>query len=99
MPATSATINGWILEGALVRSNRILFPKRSGSFEILQITETGLFNPADLTGEQKEGRTFFLPAQIVMGALVLGLLGSVVNALLLAAERRLFRWREAGATS
>jgi ABC-type nitrate/sulfonate/bicarbonate transport system permease component len=46
-----------------------------------------------------EGRTFFVPAQIVMGALVLGLLGSVVNALLLAAERRLFRWREAGATS
>jgi ABC-type nitrate/sulfonate/bicarbonate transport system permease component len=46
-----------------------------------------------------EGRTFFVPAQIVMGALVLGLLGSVVNALLLAAERRLFRWRAAGATS
>jgi len=46
-----------------------------------------------------EGRTFFVPAQIVMGALVLGLLGSLVNALLLAAERRLFRWREAGATS
>jgi len=46
-----------------------------------------------------EGRTFFVPAQIVMGALVLGLLGSIVNALLLAAERRLFRWREAGATS
>jgi ABC-type nitrate/sulfonate/bicarbonate transport system permease component len=46
-----------------------------------------------------EGRTFFLPAQIVMGALVLGLLGSVVNALLLGAERRLFRWREADATS
>jgi ABC-type nitrate/sulfonate/bicarbonate transport system permease component len=46
-----------------------------------------------------EGRTFFLPAQIVMGALVLGLLGSLVNALLLAAERRLFRWRDAGATS
>lgn len=46
-----------------------------------------------------EGRTFFVPAQIVMGALVLGLLGSVVNALLLGAERRLFRWREAGATS
>jgi ABC-type nitrate/sulfonate/bicarbonate transport system permease component len=46
-----------------------------------------------------EGRTFFLPAQIVMGALVLGLLGSLVNALLLAAERRLFRWREAAATS
>src|SRR5213079_2566971 len=41
-----------------------------------------------------EGRTFFLPAQIVMGALVLGLLGSIVNASLLAAERRLFRWRE-----
>ena len=46
-----------------------------------------------------EGRTFFVPAQIVMGALVLGLLGSVVNALLLATERWLFRWREAGATS
>ena len=46
-----------------------------------------------------EGRTFFVPAQIVMGALVLGLLGSVVNALLLGAERWLFRWREAGATS
>jgi len=46
-----------------------------------------------------EGRTFFLPAQIVMGALVLGLLGSVVNALLLSAERRLFRWREAAAIS
>jgi ABC-type nitrate/sulfonate/bicarbonate transport system permease component len=46
-----------------------------------------------------EGRTFFVPAQIVMGALVLGLLGSVVNALLLGAERRLFRWREAGAIS
>ena len=35
-----------------------------------------------------EGRTFFNPAQIVMGALVLGLLGSLVNALLLAVERR-----------
>ena len=46
-----------------------------------------------------EGRTFFVPAQIVMGALVLGLLGSVVNALLLGVERRLFRWREAGAIS
>jgi ABC-type nitrate/sulfonate/bicarbonate transport system permease component len=46
-----------------------------------------------------EGRTFFVPAQIVMGALVLGLLGSLVNALLLAAERWLFRWREAAATS
>lgn len=38
-----------------------------------------------------EGRTFFNPAQIVMGALVLGLLGSVANALLLAFERRLLR--------
>jgi ABC-type nitrate/sulfonate/bicarbonate transport system permease component len=46
-----------------------------------------------------EGRTFFIPAQIVMGALLLGLLGSLVNVLLLAAERRLFRWREAGAFS
>jgi ABC-type nitrate/sulfonate/bicarbonate transport system permease component len=38
-----------------------------------------------------EGRTFFNPAQIVMGALVLGILGSLINALLLAAERRLLR--------
>ena len=36
-----------------------------------------------------EGRTFFNPAQIVMGALVLGLLGAAINALLLAAERRM----------
>ena len=42
-----------------------------------------------------EGRTFFNPAQILMGALVLGLLGAVVNALLLTAERRLLRWRTA----
>ena len=42
-----------------------------------------------------EGRTFFNPAQIVMGALVLGLLGSLVNALLIAAERRFLRWRTA----
>jgi ABC-type nitrate/sulfonate/bicarbonate transport system permease component len=42
-----------------------------------------------------EGRTFFNPAQIVMGALVLGLLGSLINTLLLAAERRLLRWRAA----
>src|SRR5213594_2016782 len=42
-----------------------------------------------------EGRTFFNPAQIVMGALVLGLLGSLINTLLLAAERRLLRWRTA----
>ena len=40
-----------------------------------------------------EGRTFFNPPQIVMGALLLGLLGSVVNLLLLTAERRLLRWR------
>jgi ABC-type nitrate/sulfonate/bicarbonate transport system permease component len=40
-----------------------------------------------------EGRTFFNPAQIVVGALVLGLLGSLINTLLLAAERRLVRWR------
>ncbi|OLB13171.1 MAG: hypothetical protein AUH18_02675 [Candidatus Rokubacteria bacterium 13_2_20CM_69_10] len=36
-----------------------------------------------------EGRTFFNPAQIVLGALVLGLLGSLVNWLLLAFERRI----------
>ena len=36
-----------------------------------------------------EGRTFFNPAQIVLGALLLGILGSLINALLLAAERRL----------
>ena len=42
-----------------------------------------------------EGRTFFNPAQIVMGALLLGLLGSLVNTLLLAAERRLLGQRAA----
>lgn len=42
-----------------------------------------------------EGRTFFNPAQIVMGALLLGLLGSLVNTLLLAAERRLLGERAA----
>jgi ABC-type nitrate/sulfonate/bicarbonate transport system permease component len=42
-----------------------------------------------------EGRVFFNPAQIVMGALVLGLLGSLLNTLLLAAERRLLGWRVA----
>jgi ABC-type nitrate/sulfonate/bicarbonate transport system permease component len=42
-----------------------------------------------------EGRTFFNPAQIVMGALVLGVLGSLINTLLLAAERRLLGWRAA----
>jgi ABC-type nitrate/sulfonate/bicarbonate transport system permease component len=36
-----------------------------------------------------EGRTFFNPAQIVMGALLLGVLGSLINGLLVAAERRL----------
>ena len=35
-----------------------------------------------------EGRVFFNPAQIVMGALLLGVLGSLVNALLVALERR-----------
>jgi ABC-type nitrate/sulfonate/bicarbonate transport system permease component len=42
-----------------------------------------------------EGRVFFNPPQIVMGALLLGALGSLVNALLLAGERRLLRWRAA----
>ena len=40
-----------------------------------------------------EGRTFFQPAQIVMGALILGLLGSLVNVLLVAVERTLLRWQ------
>lgn len=40
-----------------------------------------------------EGRVFFNPAQIVMGALVLGILGSLVNFLLLTGERRLLGWR------
>ena len=40
-----------------------------------------------------EGRVFFNPAQIVMGALLLGGLGSLVNALLVAVERRALRWR------
>jgi ABC-type nitrate/sulfonate/bicarbonate transport system permease component len=43
-----------------------------------------------------EGRVFFNPAQIVMGALLLGVLGSLVNALLLATERRVLRWRALG---
>ena len=38
-----------------------------------------------------EGRTFFNPAQIVLGALLLGVLGSLINALLLAAEARVLR--------
>jgi ABC-type nitrate/sulfonate/bicarbonate transport system permease component len=41
-----------------------------------------------------EGRTFFNPAQIVLGALLLGVLGSLINALLLAAERRVLRGAE-----
>jgi taurine transport system permease protein len=40
-----------------------------------------------------EGRDFFFPAQIVLGALVLGLLGFLVNALLQWAERQLLRDR------
>ena len=40
-----------------------------------------------------EGRDFFLPAQIVLGALVLGLFGLLVNALLQWAERQLLRDR------
>jgi ABC-type nitrate/sulfonate/bicarbonate transport system permease component len=42
-----------------------------------------------------EGRTFFLPAQIVMGALVLGILGFLVNSLLLRIEQHMLRWRNA----
>jgi ABC-type nitrate/sulfonate/bicarbonate transport system permease component len=38
-----------------------------------------------------EGRTFFNPAQIVLGALLLGALGSLINAVLVAAERRVLR--------
>ena len=40
-----------------------------------------------------EGRVFFNPAQIVMGALLLGFLGALVNTLLLAFERRAVRGR------
>lgn len=42
-----------------------------------------------------EGRDFFLPAQIVLGALILGFLGFLVNALLLRLERHVLRWRTA----
>ena len=42
-----------------------------------------------------EGRDFFLPAQIVVGALILGGLGFLVNALLLRLEHHLLRWRVA----
>ena len=57
---TSAAINGWELDNARVRTNRILFPKHDGSFDTLPVTETGLFNTADLTGEEKAGRVFML---------------------------------------
>ena len=57
---TSAAINGWNLDRALVRTNRILFPKRDGKFDVLPVTETGLFNPADLVGANKEGGLFLL---------------------------------------
>ena len=40
-----------------------------------------------------EGRTFFNPAQIVMGALLLGLLGPWSTPCLLAVERRVLRGR------
>lgn len=42
-----------------------------------------------------EGRIFFNPAQIVLGAIVLGVLGSSINALLLAVERRFLGWHAA----
>ena len=41
-----------------------------------------------------EARTYFNPPLIVMGALVLGLLGSLVNALLLVVERRFIHVRD-----
>jgi ABC-type nitrate/sulfonate/bicarbonate transport system permease component len=40
-----------------------------------------------------EGRDFFLPAQIVLGALVLGFLGFLVNSWLRWAERQMLRGR------
>jgi ABC-type nitrate/sulfonate/bicarbonate transport system permease component len=43
-----------------------------------------------------EGRVFFNPAQIVMGALLLGVLGSLANGLLVALERRTLGWRALG---
>ncbi|HXH11499.1 MAG TPA: ABC transporter permease [Alphaproteobacteria bacterium] len=42
-----------------------------------------------------EGRDFFLPAQIVLGALILGFLGFLVNAFLLRLEGYVLRWRTA----
>jgi class 3 adenylate cyclase/CHASE2 domain-containing sensor protein len=56
----SAAINGWNLDHARVLTNRILFPKADAAFDILPVTETGLFNPADLTGRPKEGGLFLL---------------------------------------
>jgi len=41
-----------------------------------------------------EARTYFNPPLIVMGALVLGLLGSLVNALLVSVERRFIPGRD-----
>ena len=57
---TAATINGWNLDHARVRTNRILFPKADATFDVLPITDTGLFNSADLIGQQKEGGLFLL---------------------------------------
>lgn len=59
---SSATINGWKLDHARVRTNRILFPKADGTYDTLPITDTGLFNPADLSGQDKSGGLFFLRA-------------------------------------
>lgn len=56
----SATINRWDLEKARVTTNRILFPKPDATFDILPVTETGLFNSADLEGQKKEGGFFLL---------------------------------------
>src|SRR5688572_8662173 len=56
----SASINHWNLDQAKVRTNQILFPKADGTFDSLAVTDTGLFNPADLEGQEKEGRFFML---------------------------------------
>ena len=57
-----ATINRWKLDEARVQTNRILFPKADGTFDTLPVTDTGLFNPADLTDQDKTGGMFFLRA-------------------------------------
>src|SRR5687767_2478798 len=57
---TSATIHRWDLEKARVMTNRILFPKPDATFDILPVTENGLFNSADLEGQKKEGGLFLL---------------------------------------